>query len=297
MANLYIVPLIGSITCSELTAAEVRSVALHVETTSRGHGASAHRHHVDPATLSDEARRKRRVTANHALHMLRKALKSAFDEGKITNDHAWRSVRGFPHVEKNRVEYLSWTQAKRMVDAARPDLRRLILAALYTGCRVTELFRISAGDLLDARMALYVHPQKTYRGRTIALPEEGYQFFRSLARGKSRREPLLVRRDGSPWSSNYVSAIFRPFVRSLGHSDDFVFYSLRHTYASLLLQAGTPPIVVARQLGHLNMQTVIRTYAHVVDDFFDVEFRQRFRPGFLTEPDMFSNSLVGDDKL
>ena len=106
-----------------------------------------------------------------------------------------------------------------------------------------------------------------------------------------------MRRDGSPWSSNYVSAIFRPFVRSLGHSDDFVFYSLRHTYASLLLQAGTPPIVVARQLGHLNMQTVIRTYAHVVDDFFDIEFRQRFRPGFLTEPDLFSNSLVGDDKL
>jgi len=289
--------LIGSVPCSQLTAADVRSVALHVETTSRGYGPGARRKHVDPATLLDEARRKRRVTANHALHMLKKALKSAFDEGKITNDHAWRSVRGFPHVEKNRVEYLSLTQAKRMVDAARHDLRRLILAALYTGCRVTELFRIPAGDLLDARMALYVHPMKTYRGLTIALPDEGYHFFKSLARGKSRREPLLVRRDGSPWSSNYVSAIFRPFVRSLGHSDDFVFYSLRHTYASLLLQAGTPPIVVALQLGHLNMQTVIRTYAHVVDDFFDIEFRQSFRPGFLTEPDLFSNSLVGDDKL
>jgi integrase len=56
---------------------------------------------------------------------------------------------------------------------------------------------------------------------------------------------------------------------------------LRHTYASLLLEAGTAPLIVARQLGHSTMQTVIHTYAHLTDDFIDLEFRRRFRPGFI----------------
>lgn len=155
---------------------------------------------------------------------------------------------------------------------------------------------MTAGDLLEARMAIYVHPIKSYRGRTIALPDEGYHFFKSLARGKGKQDLLLVRQSGKPWSTSYLSEKFRPLVRKLGLADTFVFHCLRHTYASLLLQAGTPPVVVARQLGHLNMLTVIRTYSHVVDDFYDTELRQRFKPNFLSEPDLFANTLAGDDK-
>jgi integrase/recombinase XerD len=101
----------------------------------------------------------------------------------------------------------------------------------------------------------------------------------------------------SPWKTNYLSEVFRPLARSLGIPDSFVFHCIRHTYASLLLQAGTPPIVVARQLGHINMLTVIKTYSHVVDDFYDEELRQRFKPNFLAEPDLFENTLPGEDKL
>ncbi|MFT3988984.1 tyrosine-type recombinase/integrase [Aestuariivirga sp.] len=296
-ANRYIIPLIGSVLVKDLAASHVRSVALAVESSARSAGPNSVPRSIDPVSLPAEDRRRRRVSANHVLHILRKALKTSYEEGKITNEHAWRYVHGFPQVDKARIEYLSWVKAKEMVDAAQPDLRRLILAALYTGCRVTELFRLTAGDLLENRMALYVRPQKTYRGRTIALPEEGYGFFKALARGKGKADLLLLRQNALPWTSYALSEVFRPLATRLGHPKSFVFYSLRHTYASLLLQAGTPPIVVARQLGHLTMQTVIRTYAHVVDDFYDDEFRRRFRPGFLAEPDLFSNQMVGDDGL
>lgn len=295
-ANRYIIPLIGSIPCSALTARDVRSVPVAVERTSRAFGSYTVRRSIDPTALTTEELRRRRVTANKVLDLLKGALKSAFDEGRITNEVAWRPVKGFPHVAKNRVDYLSWTQAKQLVDAARPDLRCLILAGLYTGCRVAELYRMTAGDLREDRMAVYVHPIKSYRGRTIALPDEGYHFFKSLARGKGKQELLLVRQDGQPWSTSYLSEKFRPLARKLGLADTFVFHCIRHTYASLLLQAGTPPVVVARQLGHLNMLTVIRTYSHVVDDFYDTELRQRFKPNFLSEQYLLANILSGDAK-
>lgn len=295
-ANRYIIPLIGSVPCSDLKASDVRSVPLAVERSSRAFGSYTVRRSIEPNALAAEELRRRRVTANKVLDLLKGALRSAFDEGRITNEVAWRPVRGFPHVAKNRVDYLSWVQAKRLVDAARPDLRRLILAGLYTGCRVAELYRITAGDLLEERMAIYVHPIKSYRGRTIALPDEGYHFFKSLARGKGKQDLLLVRQTGEPWSTSYLSEKFRPLARKLGLADTFVFHCIRHTYASLLLQAGTPPVVVARQLGHLNMLTVIRTYSHVVDDFYDAELRQRFKPNFFSEPDLFANTLAGEDR-
>jgi integrase len=219
----------------------------------------------------------------------------AFREGKIASDNAWKFARGFPHVTLARVDHLSWTDAKRLVDAARPDLRRLILAGLYTGCRLSELFNITAGDILGQRKALYIHPLKTYRGRTIALPEEGYDFFQSLAQGRDNKSPLLLRYDGGKWKTNYVAAHFKKLCKKLGFANTVVFHSIRHTYASLLLQYGTPPIVVSRQLGHINMTTVLKTYAHVTDDFFDIEFRSRFKPGFIKPPDLFSNVMAGDD--
>lgn len=73
-----------------------------------------------------------------------------------------------------------------------------------------------------------------------------------------------------------------------GAPETFVFHCLRHTYASLQLRANTSPIVVARQLGHKNAETTLRTYAHVTDDFMDHEFRRQFKPAFLNQPDLFA---------
>lgn len=76
------------------------------------------------------------------------------------------------------------------------------------------------------------------------------------------------------WSKAGYPALGRKKMGSkISLPKSFVFHCLRHTYASLLLRSNTPPIVVARQLGHLNIETTLRTYGHVTDDFMDHEFR------------------------
>ena len=63
-------------------------------------------------------------------------------------------------------------------------------------------------------------------------------------------------------------------------------HGARH-YASLLLRANTPPIVVVRPLVPLNIETTLRMYAHVTDDFMDHQFRGPHKLGFLTALDLF----------
>ena len=114
--------------------------------------------------------------------------------------------------------------------------------------------------------------------------------FPGNAGDKSAR--LIPRNHDWPWTTSYVADHFRIMARKIGLPNSLVFHCLRHTYASLLLRSNTPPIVVARQLGHVNVETTLRTYAHVTDDFMDHEFRALYKPGFLASPDLFTEQPV-----
>jgi integrase/recombinase XerD len=291
-ANTYIIPLLGGVPCENLTVQQCRSLLIHIEGSAVRRRGGTSLTMVDPETLDPEIRRKRRITANNTYTEFRTALNIAYSEGKIASNNSWRRVRIFRTVYRARPDILTWEQARRLVEIASPELKSLILAGLYTGCRVTELYRLRVGDVDRTRAALYIQPGKNFRGRTIALPEEGYEFFKALAEGQPTDAKLIKRRQNWPWTHSYVSKHFKKLTRQLGLPSSFVFHCLRHTYASLLLRANTPPVVVARQLGHLNAETTLRTYAHVTDDFMDHEFRRRFKPALLSQPDLFAKEIL-----
>jgi integrase/recombinase XerD len=296
MTNRYIVPRLASIPVDELSSDDLRALMLEIESTPAMIGSRVHGYTVVPETMDKDARRRRRVTANNTFSMLRTALDMAWQEGKVTDDGAWRRVKRFRNVDKARVEFLSHDEACSLLTICSPELRRIILAALYTGCRVTELLQMRARDLNRQRMAIYVHPLKTYRGRHVALPQEGYAFFEELALGKGGAEKLLVRDSGVPWaSSSRPSSLLKVACKVLGLSDRIVFHSLRHTYASWLIQAGTPVVVVARQLGHSNINSVVRTYAHCADDFYDEELRKRYQPHLRGSLDIRSTKMTASE--
>ncbi len=155
--------------------------------------------------------------------------------------------------------------------------RRLVLGALYTGCRATKLLRLTVVDVAHDGYGIYVAPLKTYRPCFVFLPDEGMAFFLSLCEGRGPRGPVFVRDCGRPWLGNHRH-LFKAAVRASTVPDEFTFHGLRHTYASQLVQAGTPLVVVAEQLGHANMTTVRRTYGHLAPQIREAEVRQRFAP-------------------
>lgn len=289
--NTYIIPLLGGVPCDDLTIQQCRSLLHHIESTVVSRRGGTNLITVDPETLDPEIRRRRRITANNAYTEFRSALNMAYAEGKIASNNSWRRVKIFRTVYRARPDILTWEQARRLVDIASPELKPLILAGLYTGCRITELYRLKVGDIDRTRAAIYIRPGKNFRGRTIALPDEGYEFFKALADGQPATALLIRRRQNWPWTHSYTSKHFKKLTHQLGLPDSFVFHCLRHTYASLLLRANTPPVVVARQLGHLNAETTLRTYAHVTDDFMDHEFRRCFKPALLSQPDLFVRTI------
>ena len=96
---------------------------------------------------TDEARRKRKATANRSLTMLKAALNRAFHAGRVLSDTAWRKVKPFARVEKPVMRYLSAGEARRLVNACPQDFRRMVQAALLSGCRYSELANLRRADL------------------------------------------------------------------------------------------------------------------------------------------------------
>ncbi len=65
---------------------------------------------------------------------------------------------------------------------------------------------------------------------------------------------------GTPLDHTNVEKAFKRVLKAAGLPLHFTPHCLRHTFASLLLQAGVGPVYVQRQLGHASIQLTVDTY-------------------------------------
>ena len=86
-------------------------------------------------------------------------------------------------------------------------------------------------------------------------------------------ERLVLDWDAPLRHATFYKAVFRPAVlraRRLNPTAalpaQLKFHALRHTYASLCIAAGRPPLEVARFMGHAKVTTTLGVYAHLYDD-------------------------------
>ena len=275
-SNTYILPLIGDLPAEEMTGIHFQQwVRTCLEMVTR-RGAKRIVGKLPIEQMSAETLRRRKITINSVITILRDALQMAWDNGKIDNDRAFRTFRRFANSSAPRLTFLSREECARLLEAAMPDLRNMILGALYTGCRSGELLNLKVSDVAREGYGISVVPFKTRTPRFVFLPDEGMAFFLKLTEGCDAMAPVFLRKDGSEWGAQY-RYYFRKAVQEAGLPKDFTFHGLRHTYASQLIQAGAPLQAVADQLGHANTLTVSRTYAHFAPQIRESEVRQRFR--------------------
>jgi integrase len=226
---------------------------------------------------SDEAKRRRKVSANRVLTVLKAALNRAFENEELADDKGWRRVKPFKDVEKSRGRFLTLPEARRLINGSSSDFRHLLQAALFTGGRYSELARLTVADFNPGRSVhgsgkrvpatVSITESKSGKPRHVYLSNEGVQFFAHLTIGRDGDEPMLKRANGAPWKSSEQG---RPMRQACDRAKIFPaisFHGMRHTYASLALMNGTPLFVIARNLGHTDTRMVEKHYGHLAKDY------------------------------
>lgn len=76
---------------------------------------------------------------------------------------------------------------------------------------------------------------------------------------------MIHKPDGTPYRPDVLTRKWIRFVKS-HNLPDLRLHDLRHTHATLLIQAGVNPKVVQERLGHADVTITLNTYTHVMPD-------------------------------
>jgi integrase len=233
------------------------------------------------------ARRARRVSANRVRATLFAALNLAFKNGHVASDVAWRRIKAFRGVDKARVRYLTIDEAKRLINAAKPEFRPLLQAALFTGARYGSLTQLVVSDFDPGAGTLRLRTRKGDGSERVFhthLTAEAQLFFREACAGKRGGDLIFTHADGMPWGKSHQDVPMREASEAAHIHPPISFNVARHSFASLSVMAGCPLMVVAECLGHVDARMVQKHYGHLAPSYVADQIREKapnfgFKPG------------------
>jgi integrase len=220
---------------------------------------------VKRAPADADAERRSKDSANRVLTMLRAALNraAADEDNAIPSDKAWRAVKPFKDVSRPRSLMLDAAQRQRLINATSGALRDLIIATLYTGSRPApgEIAQARVRDF-HADLGVVTVSGKT-GSRDVPLSDEAVRWFQSIAAGKMPDALLLPQDDGTAWRTGNHTPAMREAVRRAKLPRSASMYTLRHTFASEHIMAGTGLKTLSDLMG-TSIKMLEDHYGHVL---------------------------------
>jgi integrase/recombinase XerD len=146
-------------------------------------------------------------------------------------------------------------------------LRAMLSLAYGCGLRISEVVRLRAVDIDSAQNIIRIVQSKGRKDRNVMLPPEVLAILRQwwLKRptkydaGVPKEERLLFpSRQAGHVSRRQLSRLFRQTVEAAGLCKPVTFHSLRHSFATHLLEAGTDIRIIQALLGHDKLETTAR---------------------------------------
>jgi integrase/recombinase XerD len=175
-------------------------------------------------------------------------------------------VQMIPYGKKPKTlpAVLSQDEVRRLFDAVADGRRRLLLQATYAcGLRVSELVRLKVNDIDSQRMVLHIRHGKGRKDRLVPLSALLLERLRGYWRQHRPKHWLFPGRTPAGHISNAaVQRLCQQAVAAAGLTKKASMHTLRHSYATHLLEAGVDLPTLQKLLGHNNISTTLR-YTHV----------------------------------
>jgi site-specific recombinase XerD len=205
-------------------------------------------------------------TISMRLRGLYSFLKFLVQRGELSPEVLTRKLRiKLPVSLPRAIEPQAVKQMLAVID--HPRDRAIVLVLLRTGMRIGELLdtRLQDIDLNEQKIEIMV-AQKTRVGRVVYLSEDACAVLRQWLVHRSRKSDYLFHGMGRPrLSYEAVRGRFERYLSRAGLADSgYSLHSLRHTFASELLNAGMRLECLQQLLGHSCIE-MTRRYARLTD--------------------------------
>ena len=222
-----------------------------------------------PAELGDEEIRaylhylmEERKASQSVLVQTYSALKFFFEN---TLQKQWNAFR-IPRCKQRKKlpGVLTRKEVESILSATKNLKHRAILMTIYSaGLRIGEVTRLKVSDIESQRMMIRVNEGKGLKDRYTLLGERNLEMLRRYWKAYRPQEWLFPGKKASePVSVSCVQRVFKASLHKAGIKKKASVHTLRHCFATHLLESGTDLYYIQRLLGHKSAGTT-SVYLHI----------------------------------
>lgn len=205
----------------------------------------------------------------HCLSLVRRVLRRAQE---------WELYEGpvpkfrMPRFDNRRMRFLSAEEAKKLLAELKKESELwfdITLFTLQTGLRAGEIYKLHPFDIDSKNEYVKIYDAKNSTTRVVYLNKTASRIIKKYKSKKKEGLPLFHENGRLP-KNTY--RIFSKAVKKCGLNNGITdrreivcFHTIRHTFASWLIQGGTPLAMVGKLLGHKTIKMTLR-YAHLAPE-------------------------------
>ncbi len=197
-------------------------------------------------------------TVNLALNSIKFLYAEVLDDPQKINLRFAKRSKKLPVV-------LSRDEIEQIIKATNNPKYRIMIAMAYgCGLRVSEVVNLKIMDLDIDQLVVNVKEAKGKKDRMSVLPEKLKNDLRNLIAGKQANEYMFDSMRGGKLTTTSLQKVFHQSLVKTNIKKPATFHSLRHSFATHLLENGVDVRYVQELLGHANIRTT-QIYTHVTN--------------------------------
>lgn len=158
--------------------------------------------------------------------------------------------------EKKLPVVLDKSEIQLLLNSIQNLKHRAILSVIYSaGLRLSEVIEMKLNDIDSKRMLIKIVQGKGKKDRYVMLSEKLLIILREYYKEYKPKEYLFEGQKGGKYSARSVQAIFKEALRNSKIKKEASVHTLRHSFATHLLESGTDIRIIQQLLGHSSLKT------------------------------------------
>ncbi len=208
--------------------------------------------HIKNFLLASEQKGTSAQTRN--LHL--SAIKFYYQ--KVLNLNTPIGIRSAKHISALPV-VLSRSEIEKVLESVQNPKHRTLLALAYgAGLRVSEVIDLKVKDVDLPELVIHIKQAKGQKDRITVFPEKLRAPVQNLIAGKGPSDFVFSSERGGKLTTRTAQKVFEKALDKAGILKHATFHSLRHSFATHLLENGVDVRYVQELLGHRNIRTTQR---------------------------------------
>ena len=215
-----------------------------------------------------DSRNLKNSTISRRISTLRTFYNYLLDEG-VVESNVFHNVKN-PKLEKKLPNYLNYNEIEELLESI--DItnteglqRRLLIEMFYsTGCRVSEMINVKLKDIDFTNKTIRIMG-KGSKERIVYFGDYASKYLEEYLKKFEVKDYLFINKKQEKLSVSEVELIIKDIMKHISIKTHVTPHTLRHTFATHLLNNGADIKTVQELLGHANLSTT-GIYTHISSD-------------------------------